>query len=130
MNAAVKLFMLLSALFLGVAFLLQDFSSVAGQEKTDKEYPLIFSAEQRAQAKTTFKDATVLGDMLFPPDFTDHKWWKNLTNETLMQSITNGKEEMPPFGNKLTKPEILALIAYVRCFDKSAASDQRKATCD
>jgi len=44
--------------------------------------------------------------------------------------VARGKAGMPAFGKKLTKPEILALIAYVRCFDESADSDKRKATCD
>ena len=121
--------------------LLPELPGASGQEKSDKQEPPIVSAEERAEAKITFKDKcsrchgsdgkgnTVLGDMLFPPDFTDGKWWKELTNEQLMRSITNGKNEMPAFGKKLTKPEILALIAYVRCFDQSAASDKRKA-CD
>jgi mono/diheme cytochrome c family protein len=142
MNAAVKLGTFLFVLFFGLAFLLQDFSPVAGQEKGDKQYPPAFSAEQRVQAKTTFKDKcsrchgtdgkgnTVLGDMLFPPDFTDDKWWKDVTDERLLQSITNGKDEMPPFGMKLSRPEILTLIAYLRCFDKSSTPDEGKAKCD
>jgi cytochrome c6 len=129
-------------LFLGVAFLLQGLHGASGQEKSDKLEPSVVSAEQRAQTRITFKDKcsrchgpdgkgnTVLGDMLFPPDFTDGKWWKELTDEQLMQSIDNGKNEMPAFGKKLTKSEILALIAYVRCFDESAASDKRKVKCD
>ena len=133
---------ILAVLFLSVAFLLQGSRGASGQEKSDKQEPSGVSAEQRAQARTTFKDKcsrcrgpdgkgnTVLGDMLFPPDFTDGKWWKEQTNERLMQSIDNGKNEMPAFGKKLTKAEILALIAYVRCFDESEASDKRKATCD
>jgi len=114
----------------------------SGQEKTKPQDSLAVSSEQRAQAKTTFKEQcsrchgadgkgdTVLGDMLFPPDFTDAKWWKGRNNERLTQSITNGKNEMPAFGKKLTKTEILTLIAYVRCFNTSEASDKRKATCD
>ena len=142
MNTSIKLRMLLPALFMGLALLLQEFPAVSGQEKSNTPDPLVVSAEQRAQAKNTFKDQcsrchgsdgkgdTVLGDMLFPPDFTDAKWWKELSNERLIHSITDGKNEMPAFGKKLTKPEILALIAYVRCFDKSPTVDEGKATCD
>ena len=142
MNASIKLRVLLFALFLGAAFLLRELPGASGQEKSDKQEPSVVSSEQRAQAKISFKDQcsrchgsdgkgdTVLGDLLFPPDFTDGKWWKEVTNDRLMQSITNGKDEMPAFGKKLTKPEILALIGYVRCFEESAASDKRKATCD
>jgi mono/diheme cytochrome c family protein len=142
MNTSIKLRVLLSALFMGLAFQLQQFPGASGQEKSNAHDSLVVSSEQREQAKKTFKDQcsrchgtdgkgdTVMGDMLFPPDFTDGEWWKELGNERLVQSITNGKNEMPAFGKKLTKPEILALIAYVRCFDKSATPEERKGTCD
>jgi mono/diheme cytochrome c family protein len=142
MKASITLRVLLAAMFLGSAFLWRDLPGASGQRKSNKPDAVTASAEQLMQAKTTFKDKcsrchgsdgkadTVLGDMLFPPDFTDGKWGKEVTNERLMQSITNGKDEMPAFGKKLTKPEILALIAYVRCFEKSAAYDERKVTCD
>ena len=120
----------------------KEWTTASAQEKSEPQDSLAVSSEQRAQAKTTFKEQcsrchgadgkgdTVLGDMLFPPDFTDAKWWKGRNNERLTQSITNGKKEMPAFGKKLTKTEILTLIAYVRCFNTSEASDKRKATCD
>ena len=142
MNTSIKLRVLLPALFLGLAFLLQELPGASGQEKSNAQDPLVVSSEQRAQAKTNFKyqcsrchgsdgkGDTVLGDMLFPPDFTDGKWWKKLSNERLIESITNGKNEMPAFRKKLTKPEILALIAYARCFNMSEPSDKGKATCD
>jgi mono/diheme cytochrome c family protein len=138
---AMRTRVILAVLFLGLAFLQQELPGASGQEKSDKQEPSVVSTEERAEAKITFKDKcsrchgldgkgnTVLGDMLFPPDFTDGKWWKELTNEQLMRSITNGKNEMPAFGKKLTKAEILALLAYVRCFDESTHSDKRKA-CD
>ncbi len=154
MNTSIKLRVLLPALFLGPAFLLhgalqvsthslgREWAAASGQEKSNTPDPLAVSSEQRAQAKKTFKDQcsrchgsdgkgdTVMGDMLFPPDFTDGKWWKELSNDRLILSITDGKNEMPAFGKKLTKPEILALLAYVRCFDKSPTPDEGKATCD
>jgi cytochrome c6 len=142
MSPSIKLRVFLPALFMGIAFLLQEFPGASGQEKSNTLVPLVVSSEQRAQAKKTFKNQcsrchgsdgkgnTVLGDMLFPPDFTDAKWWKELSNERLIHSITDGKNEMPAFGKKLTKPEILALIAYVRCFDKFQPVDEGKATCD
>lgn len=127
---------------MGIAVLIYSMSGASGQEKANMQDPLSVSVEQRSQAKKTFKDRcarchgldgkgeTVLGEMLFPPDFTDGKWWKGATIEPLQQSITDGKNEMPAFGKKLSKSEILALIAYLRCFDKSAAPDEGKAKCD
>jgi mono/diheme cytochrome c family protein len=58
--------------------------------------------------------------MLGVPNFTDEKWWKaDVSNERLIESITNGKNEMPAFGKKFTKYEIAALVVYVRRFNKS-----------
>src|SRR5689334_11280421 len=82
--------------------------------------------EQLAHAKSVFKEkcarchsangdgATVLGDMLGTPDFTDSKWWTKETTDTrLIHSVTHGKKEMPAFGKKLTPREIASLVAYV-----------------
>ena len=89
---------------------------------------------QSAQAPKLFHDKcarchgedgrgrTVIGSMLGVPDFTDEKWWGAEKNETrFVQSITEGKNEMPAFGRKLSKREISALATHVRGFRKTAA---------
>ncbi|HAF12087.1 MAG TPA: hypothetical protein DCK93_20865 [Blastocatellia bacterium] len=123
------------------------FASGQGQDKSAKQDEPTITAEQLVRAKAIFKAKcsrchgqngkgdTVLGEMLAPPNFTDDKWWASkVTDERLMNSITNGRIEMPAFGRKLAKHEIAALIVYVRCFNKSpqpaATSGERKATCD
>jgi mono/diheme cytochrome c family protein len=95
------------------------------------------SDEQLTRARALFKErcvrchgvngdgATVLGDMLGTPDFTDPKWWtKVITNARLTRSITSGKKEMPAFGKKLASKEILSLVMYLRLFNKSADPDK------
>lgn len=89
------------------------------------------SPEQLARAKTLFAEKcarchgadgrgkTVVGDMLNVPDFTDEKFWKEDRGDArLITSVTEGRGEMPPFGRKLTRREIAALVAYVRRFNK------------
>ena len=64
---------------------------------------------------------TKIGEMLGVPDFTDKKWHKaNANDERLAESITDGKNDMPAFGRKLTKQNIRALVGYVRNFAKPA----------
>jgi mono/diheme cytochrome c family protein len=58
--------------------------------------------------------------MLEVPDFTDTKWWKeHARDKELVETISNGKGDMPDFGKKLTKPEIALLADYVRLFKKT-----------
>ena len=62
---------------------------------------------------------TVIGQMVGAPDFTKEGWWDEEKDERrFVRSITEGKGEMPPFGRKLTRPEIKALAAHVKTFRK------------
>jgi mono/diheme cytochrome c family protein len=62
---------------------------------------------------------TVIGRMVGAPNFTDEGWWDEGKDERrFVRSIAEGKGEMPPFGRKLTRPEIRALAAYVKSFRK------------
>lgn len=101
------------------------------QEKQGKKETESISPEQLAQAKTTFNEKcarchgedgrgeTRSGSMLGVPNFTDEKWWQEeKSDERLINSVTNGKDAMPAFGKKLSKEEIVALVAYVRHFPK------------
>lgn len=89
--------------------------------------------ERLAQAKTLFgercarchgadgRGQTITGSMLGIPDFTDEKWWKeDKSDARLLTSVTEGRDEMPAFGKKLSRREIAALVAYVRRFNKAA----------
>jgi mono/diheme cytochrome c family protein len=62
---------------------------------------------------------TVIGQMVGAPNFTDESWWNEEKDERrFVRSITEGRGEMPPFGKKLTRPEIRALAAYDKTFLK------------
>lgn len=113
----------------GISWNSSQMMSETGQK--NKDAPSI-SPEQLARAKTLFAQRctrchaidgsgqTVIGDMLDVPDLTDEKWWNDdISDERLTESIADGKNEMPPFGKKLTKQEIAALVAYVSRFNKS-----------
>jgi mono/diheme cytochrome c family protein len=132
MKTLVKGTVLLIALLLCAGYLVR--SSRAGvryQEKQEKTESGPLSPEQLIEAKTLFNERcarchgadgrgeTTLGDMLGVPDFTDEKWWKeDKSDKHLITSVTNGKEEMPAFGKKLSKREVVALVFYVRRFNK------------
>lgn len=58
------------------------------------------------------------------PDFTDPAFHKSRTDEQLIESVTNGKGLMTPFGDVLKPEEIRSLVAYVRSFSKGAPSEQ------
>jgi mono/diheme cytochrome c family protein len=62
---------------------------------------------------------TVIGQMVGAPNFTDESWWSDEKNERrFARSIIEGRDGMPAFGRKLTRPEIRALAAYVKTFRK------------
>ncbi|HEX8889227.1 MAG TPA: cytochrome c [Pyrinomonadaceae bacterium] len=134
MKMFIKGSVLLLALLLCAGYLAHSSTAHAllqdRQEKKDSES---VSPEQLAQAKTTFSERcarchgadgrgqTVLGGMLGVPNFTDEKWWKEeKSDKRLINSVTEGKEEMPAFGKKLSKQEITALVFFVRHFNKGA----------
>ncbi|HEV7893259.1 MAG TPA: c-type cytochrome [Pyrinomonadaceae bacterium] len=107
------------------------------ENKTGRESASV-SPERLARAKTLFAEKcarchgadgrgrTVTGDMLGVPDFTDENWWKgDRSDARLITLVTEGRDEMPPFGRKLTRREIAALVAYVRRFNKSADTPQK-----
>lgn len=107
------------------------------EEKTARESESV-SPERLARAKTLFAEKcarchgadgrgrTVTGGMLGVPDFTDEKWWKDdRTDARLITSVTEGRDEMPPFSRKLTRREVAALVAYVRRFNKSSNTPQQ-----
>ena len=51
-------------------------------------------------------------------NFTDAQWQDSVSDERLVNSITNGKGKMPAWGKKLSEAEINSLVKYVRSFKK------------
>lgn len=65
------------------------------------------------------KGKTDLGEGLGARDFTDSEFQTSITDEQIVEQITNGTEEkMFPFKDKLTIEEIRSLISVVRAFGK------------
>lgn len=125
---------LLSAAFVLSSYSFVALSVVSHQDQQGLEVPTL-STGQLAHAKSLFKErcsrchgrngdgATTIGAMLDATDFTNPEWWtEETTDARLINSVTNGKHEMPAFGRKISKREIESLIAYVRLFNKTANS--------
>jgi mono/diheme cytochrome c family protein len=103
------------------------------QTEAEAQGPDSLTPERLARAKALFgekcarchgadgRGETVTGGMLGVPNFTDENWWKEGRSDArLLNSVTEGRDEMPAFGRKLTRREIASLVAYVRRFNKSA----------
>ncbi|MCP5004355.1 MAG: cytochrome c [Planctomycetes bacterium] len=62
---------------------------------------------------------TDLGEGLGVRDFNDKKFQDSITDEQIVEQITNGTEDkMFPFNDKLTDEEIKALVPVIRAFGK------------
>lgn len=62
---------------------------------------------------------TDLGSGLGARDFNDKKFQAGLTDEQIVEQITNGTEDkMFPFKDKLSSEEMHALVAVIRAFGK------------
>src|ERR1051325_10683761 len=51
-------------------------------------------------------------------DLTDPRWQESVSNERILESITNGRGRMPAFKRKLTTEQITSLLEYVRGLKK------------
>lgn len=47
-------------------------------------------------------------------DLTNTNWQAAISDEHIYSSILKGNGKMPAFGKKLSKPEVAALVTYVR----------------
>ena len=47
-------------------------------------------------------------------DLTNTNWQAGISDEHIYNSVLRGNGKMPAFGKKLSKPEIAALVTYVR----------------
>ncbi|MHC4138438.1 MAG: c-type cytochrome [Planctomycetota bacterium] len=79
------------------------------------DYKKIYKNECR---KCHEKDGkgTKRGKKLGVPNFTDGEWQGSVTDDQLINSITNGKKKMPKQGHKLSPEEIKAMVKYIRFF--------------
>ncbi|HEY3204076.1 MAG TPA: cytochrome c [Thermoanaerobaculia bacterium] len=56
------------------------------------------------------KGQTPKGKQLKARDFTDAEWQADESDAELVKSVTEGKDDMPPWGKKLTKEQIESLV--------------------
>jgi len=61
---------------------------------------------------------TDLGSGLGASDFNDKAVQDSITDEQIVEQITNGSDKMFPFNDKLSEEEIHALVPIVRAFGK------------
>src|SRR5262245_51494829 len=59
---------------------------------------------------TDGKAQTNRGKQLKAQDFTDADFQEDQSDADLIKAVTEGKDDMPPFGKKLTKEEIENLV--------------------
>lgn len=56
------------------------------------------------------KAQTPKGKQLMAQDMTDPEWQAEKSDAELIKTVTEGGEDMPPFGKKLTKEQIESLV--------------------
>ena len=61
---------------------------------------------------------TLMGKKFGIKDYHDPKVQADLTDDQAFNIIKNGKDKMKSFKDKLTDPEIKALVTYIRGFKK------------
>lgn len=65
------------------------------------------------------KAQTARGKQLKARDFTDQEFQSDESDADLIESVAKGKDDMPPFGKKLSKEQIESLVKNdVRGFGK------------
>ena len=57
---------------------------------------------------------TFKGRLKHARDLTNSHWQTGISDEHIYNSILRGNGKMPAFGKRLSKPEIAALVTYVR----------------
>ena len=58
------------------------------------------------------KGQTPQGKKLSARDFTDGEWLADEKDSHLIEAVTDGKDDMPPFGKKLTREQIESLVKH------------------
>lgn len=92
---------------------------MAGESVEPPQTPALFKERCARCHGEDGRGQTVIGRMIDAPDFTDETWWDEDKNERrFVRSITEGRDAMPAFGKKLTRPEIRSLAAYIKTFRK------------
>ena len=103
---------------------------VSGRTSSNTHHYTRMPAAKKIDAKKLFKQKcikchgvdgvgdTTFGEVVGAADFTDSEWQKRVDDARLVNSMTYGRGQMPSFGKKLSKEEIVMLLAYVRAFKR------------
>jgi mono/diheme cytochrome c family protein len=111
------------------SMVLIGYQIAGGTQFQDNGSPVRNSTQEKAQTADLFKHncarchgmdgrgQTFLGKTVDAPDFTDPEWWaRRPKDRSLAAGITDGLNDMPAFGKKLSKEEIDSLVTYVQHF--------------
>ncbi|OQZ02544.1 MAG: hypothetical protein B6D34_10765 [Candidatus Brocadia sp. UTAMX1] len=101
------------AFFLAFFSLCSGFSSVSGQEG-EEVHPKKLFEYHCATCHGENGKGTKRGHELKVPNFADPEWQSTKKDEEILNSITNGKNKMPRWSDKLKPVEIQVLAGYVR----------------
>jgi mono/diheme cytochrome c family protein len=61
---------------------------------------------------------TLKGKLRGAPNFTQARWQEKVSDDHIFNTISNGRDRMPAFGNKLSQAEIESLVHYIRQLKK------------
>ncbi|MCF6147354.1 MAG: c-type cytochrome [Candidatus Kuenenia sp.] len=113
-NNVLRIVFIFSALFLLAGFFTS--SPSRGEEKTINARKLFEYHCAKCHGLTG--EANKRGKALKAPDLCDPEWQSSITDEQILHTITNGKNKMPRWSERLKPEEIEALAKYVRKLEK------------
>jgi mono/diheme cytochrome c family protein len=104
-----------------MVFTLRDLGTVAeSQAISSADSTMSLFKSNCAVCHAPDGSGTALGKRLHTPDLRSQEI-RQLPAETLVKTISAGKNSMPPFADKLTSDEILKLVDYIRQFHEGTA---------
>ena len=106
-----------SAICLTAGLLAMGFGRTVGAAAADDAGKMTFETNCAVCHDSDGSGDTPIGMSLEIPDLRSDKVQK-LSDEELINIVTNGKDPMPSFKGKLTAEEIKGVVAYVRTFAK------------
>lgn len=109
-NNVLRIVFIFSALFF--LFAGSYLSSACGEEKPINARKLFEYHCAKCHGLTG--EANKRGKALKAPDLCDPEWQSSKTDEEILHTITNGKNKMPRWSERLKPEEIKALAKYVR----------------
>jgi mono/diheme cytochrome c family protein len=97
---------------------LQNTNRVAIPANKVKEAKSLFKQHCVKCHGTDGRGQTPEGEIAGAQDFTDQEWQRRAEEQRIINSITYGDSQMPPFGKKLNKAQIKLLATFVLTFKR------------